>query len=129
MTTDIPMRPPTLAVVTLPVEVDVVTSASVRDDLLSTVNRGEVHLLVDARATTFLDSSGINALVRARERTERLGGSIHVVTESRPVLRVFSITQLDRMLAVVPTLEDARRCIEHSESVHTCNGVRQQQST
>lgn len=124
MTTDLPMHD-ALAVVTLPAEVDLVTSAAVRDDLLSTVNRGVVHLVVDARATTFLDSSGVNALVRARERTERLGGSIHVVTRSRQVLRVFSITQLDRVLAVVPTVEDARRCIQRPATIHTCHGVDQ----
>lgn len=120
MTTDLPMRPDALTVVTLPAEVDMVTAAAVRDDLLSTVNRGGVHLVVDARSTTFLDSSGINALVRVRERNARLGGSIHVVTSARAVLRVLSITQLDRIIPVVPTLEAARRCVEHPETIHTC---------
>lgn len=125
MTTDMPIRSEACTVVTLPAEVDLVTSSSVRDNLFATVNRGVVHLVVDARETTFLDSSGVNALVRARERTERLGGSIHVVTQSRPVLRVFSITRLDRVLAVVPTLEVAQRCIAQPQAIHTCGGTGQ----
>ena len=122
MTTHIPLPPDHITIVTLPVEVDALTSTAVRDRLLSAVNRGEVHLIVDATATTFMDSAGINALVRARERTERLGGSMHVVTRSRPVLRVLAITQLDRVLAVVATIDDARRCVEHPQTIHTCTG-------
>lgn len=121
MSTDLPTRPDLGTVVTLPAEVDLQSIAAVRDQLLSSVNRDGVHLIVDAGATTFLDSSGVNALVRARERTERLGGSIHVVTRSRAVLRVLAVTQLDRVLAVVPSVDDARACIARPETIHTCS--------
>lgn len=109
-----------IGVVTLPAEVDLGCAAELRDRLLATLNRGGVHLVVDASRVTFIDSSGVNALVRARERAERLGGSIHVVTTSRPVLRVLAVTQLDRVLAVVPTIETAQRCAAHPETIHTC---------
>lgn len=84
------------------------------------MNRGGIHLVVDATAVTFMDSSGVNALVRARERAERLGGSIHVVTTSRPVLRVLEVTQLDRLLAVVPTVDDAMACLGQPSTIHSC---------
>jgi anti-anti-sigma factor len=119
--TDSPATPDsTIAVVRLPPEVDLASSGEVRDQLLSTVNRGGIHLVVDATAVTFMDSSGVNALVRARERTERLGGSIHVVTTSRPVRRVLEITQLDRVLALVPTVDDAMACLAHPATIHSC---------
>jgi anti-anti-sigma factor len=68
-----------------------------------------------------MDSSGVNALVRARERAERLGGSIHVVTTSRPVIRVLQVTQLDRLLAVVPSVDDALACLAHPATMHSCD--------
>ena len=120
MTTDIPIRHDAVTVVTLPGEVDMVSIAAVRDDLFSSLNRGSVHLVVDARATTFLDSTGINALVRVRERAERMGGSVHLVTESPPVQRVLALTQLDRVVAVVPTMQAALECIATPATIHTC---------
>lgn len=123
MTTDLPLGRDALTVVALPHEVDLVTGPAVRDALLSTVNRGDVHLAVDASATTFLDSAGVNALVRVCQRLERLGGSVHVVTQSRPVLRVLALTQVDRVLAVVPSLDDARRCVARPSTIHTCRAV------
>jgi anti-anti-sigma factor len=93
----------------------------VRDQLLSSVNRGGVHLIVDATAVTFMDSSGVNALVRARERAEHLGGSIHVVTTSRAVLRVLQVTQLDRLMGVVPSLDAALACVSRPATIHSCS--------
>lgn len=123
MTTDHPGGNDQVSVVTLPDEVDLVTIGQVRDRLLSSVNRGGIHLVVDASGTVFMDSTGVNTLVRVRERTVRLGGSLHVVTRSRAVLRVLAITQLDRVLAVVPSLDEALRCASHPETIHTCNGA------
>lgn len=123
MTTDHPGGNGQVSVVTLPDEVDLVTIGQVRDRLLSSVNRGGIHLVVDASGTVFMDSTGVNTLVRVRERTVRLGGSLHVVTRSRAVLRVLAITQLDRVLAVVPSLDEALRCASHPETIHTCNGA------
>lgn len=130
MATDLPARPhahpsprslpPGVALVPLPAEVDVLTIDEVRDAMLASLNRGGVNLLVDASATTFLDSSGINALVRARERALRLGGSLHVVTTSPPVLRVLEVTGLQRILAVVPTVTAALACITSGAFGHTC---------
>jgi anti-anti-sigma factor len=119
--TEIPPSQVETSIVVLPAEVDLATSAEVRDRLLSTVNRGGVHLIVDATAVTFMDSSGVNALVRARERAERLDGSIHVVTTSRAVLRVLQVTQLDRLMGVVPSLDAALACVSRPATIHSCS--------
>jgi len=113
-----------LAVVAMPPEVDAVSAGPLRDEFLSTLNRGGVHLVVDARRVTFMDSSGINALVRARERAVRLGGSIHVVTTSRPVLRVLRVAQLLQVMSVLPTMAEARDCISRPALIHSCDAGR-----
>jgi len=113
---------PGVAVVTLPDEVDLQTAPAVRDELLVALSRCP-HLVVDATGVTFLDSTGINALVRAKERAERLDGSVHVVATGRAILRVLAVTQLTRMLAVVPTTDDALRCLSTPETIHTCQAM------
>ncbi len=113
-----------VAVVRLPAEVDLGSVSALRDELLSALNRDGAHLVIDALDVTFMDSSGINALVRARQRAERLDGSLHVVSDSPSVRRILQITQLDRRLGLVATLDEAFRCLSHPETVHTCSGGR-----
>lgn len=110
-----------VSVVALPAEVDLASAQDVRDTLLATINRGGTHLVIDARAVTFIDSTGVNALIRARERAELLGGSLHVVSDASCVRRVLEVTQLTRVLHLVPTLDQALECIADSHHMHRCD--------
>jgi anti-anti-sigma factor len=112
---------PEVGVVRLPPEVDLQTAPGVRDDLMSSLNRCS-HLVVDATGVDFMDSSGVNALVRAKERADRLGGSLHVVATGRAVCRVLALTQLSGVLGVVPDEDAARRCVADPVPGHTCQG-------
>jgi stage II sporulation protein AA (anti-sigma F factor antagonist) len=109
------------SIVRLPEEVDLGCAQQIRDTLLSTVNRGGVHLVVDARDVTFMDSSGINALIRARDRVELFGGSLHVVSERSAVRRVLELSQLDRVVHLVATMDRALSCVTDPDHIHTCD--------
>jgi anti-anti-sigma factor len=107
-------------IVRLPHEVDLATAGPLRDELLAALNRDGAHLVVDALDVTFMDSSGVNALVRARQRADRLDGSLHVVSATPAVTRILQITQLDRRLGLVTTLDEAFDCLRKPHTVHTC---------
>ncbi|MDQ1628267.1 MAG: hypothetical protein QOI54_2011 [Actinomycetota bacterium] len=109
------------SVVRLPEEVDLATSSQVLGSLLSTINRGGPHLVVDARDVRFMDSAGINALVRARERIEAMQGSLHVVAASRRLRRLLEITGMERVLHRVDTVDAAIACLTDSRAGHTCD--------
>ena len=117
-------RPEGVAVVRLPAELDIATAPALRDELLTALSRDGVHLVVDALGVTFMDSSGVNALVRARERADRLDGSVHVVAQSRSVRRVLEITGLDERLGLVSSMDEAFACLAHPQTIHTCNAGR-----
>lgn len=116
---DPPSPMPDIAVVRLPAEVDLQTAPGVRDELMVALSRCP-RLVVDATGVTFMDSTGINALVRAKERADRMAGSLHVVATGRPVLRVLSVTQLTGVLGVVATMDEALRCVSSPATTHTC---------
>ncbi len=120
MTISDPVMAATFSIVRLPAEVDLSCAQEVRDQLLSTINRGGKHLIVDASDVTFIDSTGVNALIRARERAELLGGSLHVASETTCVRRVLEVTQLTRVLHLVPTIDLALECISDSVHLHRC---------
>ncbi len=92
------------AVITLPEEIDISNSEQVREELLSLLNRGPAVLIVDMAETTFCDSAGVNALVRAHRRASANGAEIRLVVASLGVQRVLDITGLDRLISVYPTV-------------------------
>ena len=107
-------------VLRMPAEVDLVSAGDLRDDMLSTLNREGPHLVMDAQDVTFMDSSGVSALVRARQRADQLDGTLHVVSTASSVVRVLKLTQLDRYVGLVDTLADALACLGTGATEHTC---------
>jgi anti-sigma B factor antagonist len=95
------------AVITLPEEIDISNSDQVREELLSVLNRGPAVLIVDMAGTTFCDSAGVNALVRAHKRATADGAEIRLVVASLGVQRVLAITGVDRLIPVYPTMTAA----------------------
>jgi anti-sigma B factor antagonist len=92
------------AVVTLPVEIDIANADQVRDDLLSILNRGAATLIVDMGGTTFCDSAGVNALVRAHKRAAANGSQIRLVVRASAVRRVLDITGVDHLMGIYPSV-------------------------
>jgi anti-sigma B factor antagonist len=92
------------AVVTLPVEIDIANADQVRDDLLSILNRGAATLIVDMGGTTFCDSAGVNALVRAHKRATANGSEMRLVVRASAVQRVLDITGVDHLMDMYPSV-------------------------
>lgn len=92
------------AVVTLPVEIDLANADQVREDLLSVLNRGATTLVVDMGGTTFCDSAGVNALIRALKRATANGAEMRLVVATPGVQRVLAITGVDHLLAIHPSV-------------------------
>lgn len=69
--------------------------------------RADVPLVLDLTGVTFLDSTGLSALVRCHERGQRDGTGFRVVAATRAVSRPLSLTSLDALLDVYPTLAAA----------------------
>lgn len=91
-------------------EIDVASAPALRDTLLGLLNRGATSLVVDLRAVTFMDSTGIGSLLRIHHRQSLLGGSVHFVTDQPAVLRVLDIMQLRRRLHVTATVAAVESC-------------------
>lgn len=77
---------------------DVHTSPDLRRALPPKVTASSID--VDLSALTFIDSSGLTALLHLHERCARDGGQMVVSAVSRPVQRVLEITGLEQILEV-----------------------------
>jgi anti-sigma B factor antagonist len=96
-----------VAVVTATGDIDITNAEGLRDALLSALNAGAAGLIADLTSTTFLDSAGITALVRAARRATAADATLRLAVTAPPVLRVLSLVGLDRLIEVYPSLAEA----------------------
>jgi len=92
------------AVVTLPAEIDITNADQVREDMLSVLNQGATLLIADLSTTTFCDSAGVGALARTFRRADANQSEMRLVISTRTVLRVLSLTGVDRLIDIYPSV-------------------------
>lgn len=85
-------------------EMDVATAPALVQEAMRLIARGHDRLIIELAGVTFLDSSGINGLVRVMKSATSRGGKVVVAAPARSVARVFELTGLERLIPVVGTL-------------------------
>lgn len=88
-------------------EVDVYSAPALKDKITELIESGQETLVVDLSAVAFLDSTGLGALVEARAATTEAGGSMPLVCNQERILKLFTITGLDGVFSIHPTVDDA----------------------
>lgn len=95
------------AVVALPEHIDVSNAGQIREELLSVINRGAAALIADMTATISCDHAGADAVLRAYQRAAISGSELRLVVTAPIVSRVLSLSGLDRLVSIYPSLEAA----------------------
>ena len=87
-------------------EVDLSWSSELRDAVLRSLGEhGQV--LVDLSAVTYIDSSGIAALVEGLQNARSDGKSFALVNTSPPALAVLELARLDQVFELHPDFDAA----------------------
>jgi anti-sigma B factor antagonist len=94
-------------VLAAPEEIDITNAAALRSALLTATANGTGTLVVDMTRTQFCDSSGLHTLLAAHKRAEAEGRKILLVIPSTAVLRVFTLTAMDRVIPNFTSLAEA----------------------
>lgn len=96
-----------VAVMALPAEVDVSNAGQVLEDLLAVFAQGASLVVADMSATTFCDSAGVTALVRAMRKAKASAAGLRVAASAPVVTRVLAITGVDRLIEIYPSVAAA----------------------
>ena len=94
-------------------EIDVYTAPELRERVISLIDDGTLHVIVDLRNVDFLDSTGLGALVGSLKRLRVRDGSLELVTSGGRIKQVFQITGLTRAFALHSSVPDAITADEH----------------
>lgn len=85
-------------------EVDMAASTSLRSRVDSAA---QGPIVVDLAAVTFMDSSGLRELLRARIECGRCGGRLILASPPATIERLLDLTGTTRLFEIVPSLEAA----------------------
>ena len=89
-------------------EVDLSWSQRLRKTILDALASTR-PVAVDLSAVTYIDSSGIAALVEGFQNARGKGQRFSLVAVSKPVHAVLELARLDRVFPIFATLEDAAK--------------------
>lgn len=84
-------------------DVDRATASALERRLMDVTEAGTDEVIVDLTGCTFLDSSGLRALIATSERLKRSDRSLALVL-SASVMRIFQITHFDEWFEIYPSL-------------------------
>jgi len=94
-------------VVAAPQEIDITNVTGLRAALLEAAGQGNGTYVVDMTQTLFCDSAGLHALVSAHRRALAEGGAVLLASPGAAVLRILTITGIDRVIPSATSLEEA----------------------
>jgi anti-sigma B factor antagonist len=109
-------------VVAAPEEIDITNAGALRSALLTAAADGPGTLVVDMTRTRFCDSSGLHTLIAAHRRAGAEGRAVLLVIPGTAVLRVFTLTGMDKVIPNFTSLAEAL-----AQAPATANGRRQPQ--
>jgi anti-anti-sigma factor len=81
---------------------DATVSDSLRKEIATTLEEGTQIVLIDLKNVSFLDSSGLGALVRALKLVRLAKAELYLCSLSDQAMLLFEITCMDRTFNILP---------------------------
>jgi anti-anti-sigma factor len=105
---------PGRAIVAVSGELDLSKAPELLDAIAALGDAGTNAVVIDLSELTFIDSSGISALIKAGRETRARGGSVVVAAPTVNVRRVFEIVRLADVLSLEPSVEAAAQRLDRN---------------
>ena len=88
-------------------EIDLHVSPRVAAALGMMIEKKPTRLVVDLSAVTYIDSSGLAALIEGMQNVDAYGGKFILVGIQDNVKPIFEIARLDRVFIIFPDVDSA----------------------
>lgn len=92
--------------------VDMRTLPGFREAVEALLAHGARHLVIDLRGVSYIDSAGISVLLSAKRGVFGSGGKVFVAVRPGEVQLALHIVQIDRVVTIVDTPEEALAALD-----------------
>ena len=105
-----------VALVTVEGHLDLDTATEFQAHLANQLHHGRRHFLIDLSAVPFMDSSGMNIILRVYQEARVLPGSVHVINPTPAVRRVLDLTGVSLTVPISEKADEALALIDASRA-------------
>ncbi len=88
------------------------SSICLADVVSKSVSAGKTKFVIDMEHVTFVDSSGLGALVVALKAVQQYSGQIRIASLGLQVYLIFELTRLNRLFEICPDKREAMRSFD-----------------
>lgn len=85
------------------------STQTLKTRLKQLVDGNKVELILDMRAVSFIDSSGLASLVSGLKLARERGGWLRLAGVNEQVASIFKMTLLDRVFELYPNVDAAKK--------------------
>jgi stage II sporulation protein AA (anti-sigma F factor antagonist) len=103
-----------VALVTVKGYLDVDTATEFQHHLANQLHHGRRHFLLDLTDVPFMDSSGMNIILRVYQEARELPGSVHIISPTPAVRRILDLTGVSITVPVSESVEEALTRVEQA---------------
>jgi anti-anti-sigma factor len=88
-------------------KLDSTISPELKSELTAIQGQGVQHLIIDLSNVKYIDSSGLSALLVGHRTFTESNGVFILTNVSDHAMKLINISQLDKVLMILPTVEEA----------------------
>jgi anti-anti-sigma factor len=88
---------------------DVTNCSQLRQEIMEVANIGGYNVLVDCQDLSFMDSSGLSALVLASQKLRELSGQLSICSINQQIEMLFELSSMDDIFEIFPSAEEFYR--------------------
>ncbi|MFB8788456.1 MAG: STAS domain-containing protein [Potamolinea sp.] len=82
-----------------------------RQEISSLMESNVDIVLIDFQDVSFMDSSGLGALVLALKTVRAAGGKLFICSVNEQIKMLFELTSMDRVFEIFPSQEDFKNAV------------------
>ena len=88
-------------------KLDTLVAPELKSEFVSLSNEGTSNIILSLAETKYVDSSGLSAILVANRLCNNVGGMLVISNVNEHVSKLFKISQLESILTILPTVEEA----------------------
>jgi anti-sigma B factor antagonist len=95
------------ALVNIEGRLDAAAAPTFRQQMMDAISQGNVRLVLHIAHVSFMDSTGLGALVSALKAARRANGDITIIAPSPQVQKLLRLTAMNRVFRIFQTHDEA----------------------
>jgi len=104
------------ALITVEGDLDIDTATELQHHLANQLHHGRRHFLLDLAAVPFMDSSGMNIVLRTYQETQATSGSVRVIAPAPAVRRILDLTGVSLTVPTDDSVDAALAALDSAAS-------------